>query len=340
MSEKYILVLSSDMDVSTDNVLSWLYYYNTDKVIRINTSDKIELLNIYINNGKTQFYIKVNNDVSIHSDEIKSYWYRRGELSYSRIKYNKDMIGAVDIGNNINAYYYKEYEHTTDTLYYLLKETDIVSINSFNDISTNKLINLDIAKQSGLLIPDTIVSNDMSVINQFFLTHKKCITKPIRYPGYFMRGKNFEFHYSQQTNLITQIEYSKIAEQYSSFQPTLFQEYIEKEFEIRVFLLIDKLYSMAIFSQQNEKTKVDFRNYDDERPNRNVPFKLPKTLEKQIIEFSKRSKINCGSIDLLYKSGKYYFLEINPVGQFQWHSHNCYYNIEDEIAKYLIGYGE
>lgn len=29
---------------------------------------------------------------------------------------------------------------------------------------------------------------------------------------------------------------------------------------------------MAIFSQQNEKTKIDFRNYDYSRPNRVVPY--------------------------------------------------------------------
>lgn len=42
---------------------------------------------------------------------------------------------------------------------------------------------------------------------------------------------------------------------------------------------------MAIFSQENDKTKIDFRNYDIANPNRCVPYKLPRRIEKQLIRF-------------------------------------------------------
>ena len=54
--------------------------------------------------------------------------------------------------------------------------------------------------------------------------------------------------------------------------PIFVQEYIEKQFEIRVFFFNEMLFSMAIFSQNDMKTKVDFRNYNSERPNRCIPF--------------------------------------------------------------------
>mgnify|MGYP003653909829 CR=1 FL=1 len=47
--------------------------------------------------------------------------------------------------------------------------------------------------------------------------------------------------------------------------------------------------------------------------------------------------LNCGSFDIIYTpSGEYYFLEVNPVGQFQWLSYNCNYFIEKLIAEGLI----
>lgn len=39
---------------------------------------------------------------------------------------------------------------------------------------------------------------------------------------------------------------------------------------------------MAIFSQNDDQTKVDFRNYNINKPNRNVPFMLPNELESKI----------------------------------------------------------
>ena len=45
------------------------------------------------------------------------------------------------------------------------------------------------------------------------------------------------------------------------------QQYIDKLYGIRIFYLYGNFYSKAIFSQGNSKTRIDFRNYDSERPN-------------------------------------------------------------------------
>ncbi len=93
---------------------------------------------------------------------------------------------------------------------------------------------------------------------------------------------------------------------------------------------------MAIFSQQNEQTALDFRHYDKERPNRNVPFKLPADLEEKLLELAKLFKMNSCSFDLIYGIDKeYHFLEVNPVGQFGMTSFPCNYNVEKQIAEFL-----
>ena len=46
--------------------------------------------------------------------------------------------------------------------------------------------------------------------------------------------------------------------------------------------------------------------------------------------------LNCASIDLIFDDkDNYYFLEINPVGQFEFLSSACNYNIEAVIANWL-----
>ncbi|WP_228414336.1 hypothetical protein [Chryseobacterium sp. CH21] len=114
-----------------------------------------------------------------------------------------------------------------------------------------------------------------------------------------------------------------------------FQEKIEKDFEIRTFYLNGHCWSMAIFSQNDEQTKTDFRKYNKKKPNRNVPYLLPKHIEDKIELLMKSLDINCGSLDFIKAGEKYYFLEINPIGQFSSLSRTCNYALEQKLAEYL-----
>ncbi|WP_445431088.1 hypothetical protein [Chryseobacterium indoltheticum] len=120
------------------------------------------------------------------------------------------------------------------------------------------------------------------------------------------------------------------------FIPALFQKKIDKKFEIRIFYINEKLFPMAIFSQNDQLTFIDYRNYNSDRQNRNVPFKLPNEIHNKIIQFVRNKKSNTGSIDLIYSvDDEYIFLEDNPMGQYDWVSKYCNYYIEREIFKQL-----
>jgi len=121
-----------------------------------------------------------------------------------------------------------------------------------------------------------------------------------------------------------------------SFFPSLFQKNINKDFEIRTVYLEGNFYSMAIFSQANEKTKIDFRYYNTKQPNRVSAFNLPKEIECKLNDLMKDLNLNFGSLDLIVDNkGDYYFLEINPVGQFGMTSTPNNFQIEKEVALIL-----
>jgi len=127
-----------------------------------------------------------------------------------------------------------------------------------------------------------------------------------------------------------------IKETTKNFYPTFIQAYTPKLYELRIFYLNEKLFCSAIFSQSNEKTKVDFRNYDHNRPNRVVSYELPESIKSQLIKFMKKIKVNTGSIDMIYTPmNEYIFLEFNPIGQFIQVETPCNYPLSKEIAKYL-----
>lgn len=93
---------------------------------------------------------------------------------------------------------------------------------------------------------------------------------------------------------------------------------------------------MAIHSQLDAKTNVDFRNYNFEKPNRTIPYDLPKGIKNKIDKLMKELKLNCGSLDMILDlENNYYFIEVNPVGQFGMVSNPCNYYLHKQIAEYL-----
>lgn len=336
---KYIFIIAEDGDVAVDEIFHWLKYLSDIKIVRINDTDKYDVVNITIGgNGKSSFTLIINDELQVNSDEICAYYYRRGEIRYNSVHASqKGSLVLNAFTDGLNQYFKREWEHVHEYIHFLLKQLNITSLNSHFDLEVNKLTNLFIASQIGLNIPETLVSSDVQKIAEFINDKDKVIVKPINFSGSQFYLDTSKIFFSQPTNIFTSSHLESLLARHTQFQPTLFQEYIEKEFEIRVFYLKGAIHAMAIFSQENENTKLDFRHYDKERPNRCVPYSLPFAIKDLVIKFMERKGYDTGSIDIIYTpAGSYYFLEVNTVGQFSWVSKNCNYFLERHIALQLI----
>ena len=314
-----ILIFSDPREVSTNHVIDWLIYYKVD-FIRVCSDSQFEIDFFDINTG--YFELLIDNK-RISSTDITGYWYRRNSFS---------VKASIDEDDPLKSYLSKIYKRDISTI--ILQVINLIensvknSLGSYFNHSINKLHQLEVAKKCGLKIPESYISRDLEKIDQ----SKKYITKPLNTIFDFIDDNYFITNY---TNEINREYYS------SSFAPTLVQEKINKKFEIRTFYIENKTFSMAIFSQQNPKTEVDFRKYDDVKPNRRVPFNLPKSIDKKIIKLMNQLHLNTGSLDIIYtQNGDYLFLEVNPIGQFGMTSIPCNYYIEKNIADFLVRNGK
>ena len=132
-------------------------------------------------------------------------------------------------------------------------------------------------------------------------------------------------------------DYLRAEELPETFYLTLFQEELEKEYELRIFCLDGDVYGMAIFSQLDQKTKVDFRNYNLSRPNRVVPYAVPAAVHTKINYLLANLGLTNGSVDMVRTvAGEYVFLEVNPTGQFGMVSEPCNYYLEQRMAEFLL----
>lgn len=95
----------------------------------------------------------------------------------------------------------------------------------------------------------------------------------------------------------------------------MFQELIEKAFEVRVTVVGKQVFATEIHSQQSQRTKDDWRRYDLE----NTPHKehvLPSEIESACLNLTRHYSLAFAAIDIIVTpKGKYVFLEINPNGQ-------------------------
>jgi ATP-GRASP peptide maturase of grasp-with-spasm system len=324
--KKKILILSEEDDGTTETVIKWIKYYGCE-FLRINPSNilSFEFLSLLNDEDDVEF-IYENQNYKLSS--FTAYWYRRGGMNF-----NYKMVNLVNknINQSVETMLYREYNYINNYIYSYFEKKNILSIGSIFDNKTNKVVNLLKARSLGLLIPNTIIATRKSQLMNFKINHQKILVKPIYQAGFIF--ENDEIKTDGLSVLMSDDEICNLPD---SFAPSLFQGYIEKKYELRVFYLNGECYTSVIFSQLDEQTKVDFRNYNFSKPNRTPPYKLPAEISNKIKKLMDELNMNSGSLDIIVTpQNEFVFLEVNPVGQFFQVSYPCNYYLEKKIAKYL-----
>jgi len=321
-----LVILSEETDRSSDIVCSWL---QRDHIpyLRLN-SEKFANPNIEIKETPTETSVILSkNGFEIALSQTETVWFRRGYLYIWPSYYGNEI--SVEVSKVLNKHIENESSTLTHYLYAILSSKK--KINHPVSYNYNKLIFLHEAATLGLKIPKTLVCGNGSIIRDFVKDNGTCITKSIQ----DVSSVNVDGIHSS-IGKIAQVEAADITEDTCWY--SLFQQEIPKKYELRVFFFLGRMYAMAIFSQMDDLSRLDFRDVDvnGHHPNRMVPFRLPKDVKKKIHKLMKRLVLESGSLDLIVTpSDEYYFLEVNPVGQFNFVSELCNYHIERDIAKNL-----
>ncbi|HNK90701.1 MAG TPA: hypothetical protein PKJ74_10375 [Chitinophagales bacterium] len=320
MKAENITIQSDAFDTSTDDVMSWINFLAPNKKIKALMDDTyIQFIEVFLSNEDSFLNL---NGYKIPNDS--SYWYRRGQYKLSN-SYTTDS-------DFLRRGIAKEY---IDPIFSFVEFFDPKNgINKFSDNRIEKLNILQDCIELGLQIPETLITSKIERVKEFLMKHERIICKPVRNPFSRFKYKNKEIKFSAPTLLITSENIDSFPK---IFLHSMFQEYIDKKVELRSFYLKGRFFTMAIFSQNNPRTMVDFRNYDHAKPNRVVPYTLPSSLQEQLKTLMNKNRLDSGSFDIiLTPESEYIFLEVNPIGQFQWLSRNCNYFLEKEIAELLI----
>ncbi len=328
-----ILILSqSSLESTTEEVMDWLAALG-GRCVRLN-GDDIEgraALRFQVADGETTLGFEAGG-VELPLAEIGAVWFRR--WLFERRHEGVGLLARPGAENHtlhhqLRRHLSLESRRLSDFIFSSFDHLPWLSHPRRS--SLNKLDVLQRAARAGVATPATLVTTEREALRRFCAEHGTVITKPIGEVDAFIEGEVSHFLFT------TPLGPAEIDDLPERFAPSLFQELVEKAYELRVFYLDGEFHAMAIFSQNDAQTRVDFRQYNRQRPNRNVPYRLAPGLAARLRHLMDGLGLETGSIDLLVaRDGREVFLEINPVGQFGMVSHPCNYPLERKVAELLL----
>ncbi|MDF2516712.1 MAG: hypothetical protein K0R59_2008 [Sphingobacterium sp.] len=312
-----ILILSNENEPSTDAVIDYLIYKGAN-FVRINSEDFSASAELHVDLSENSMVI---GGQEINFDEINVSWYRRWN-SYD-FKLNLKTAFKDQIFNEIA----EELDQLSQFMFLKLGERKFLSDPQALK-KHNKLYTLSLAREIGFNIPHSEIINKKNRLKEY--DSAEYITKPIA--DSFAFSGTGEYLYKTFTEPISRDAIDNLGE---FFFPSLFQQRIYAEFEIRSFYLDGEFFSTAILNSETLDVKRSV-GFHAERV-KMVPIELPEDIRERLKLLMVKLGLNCGSIDLIKgKDGEFYFLEVNPIGQFLGYSNACNYQIETKIANWLI----
>lgn len=299
-----ILIVTNRQDFTVDYTIIELKR-QAIPYFRFNTEDfptKAKL--IWHESADSKREIRFDSGRVLDLTKIKSVWYRRPVSSSTNPVLSKAEQDFVEA-------------ESRSALLGLWRTLDCFWVSQPDKIreAENKLEQLERVRSIGFKVPKTIVTNDPVSVHEFL---EKCdgrtIAKPIR-ESHISTSEGMKLVYSnfvteEQKDLIALVKYS----------PVIFQEYVPKKVEIRVNVFGRKVFATEIHSQESlrEDVKHDWRR-GVSKDILHKPHLLSKNIESICRKIVNMYGLKFATLDLiLTPSDDYYFLEMNPNGQWAW----------------------
>lgn len=187
---------------------------------------------------------------------------------------------------------------------------------------------LALAKRIGFSVPETEITNDPEVVAKMIANCGKVIYKS--FSGYI---------FSDQTGILTSlVTIDQVQSNADSIRraPGIYQEFIEKAFEVRVTSVGSRCFAARIVTPSDGPASVDWRHAQFEDVFRACA--LPAEIEERTQWYLSEAGLCYGAFDFVVTpDGGWFFLECNPAGQFLWLENALGYPISQALAEELAG---
>jgi hypothetical protein len=198
----------------------------------------------------------------------------------------------------------------------------------------DKVLQLRVAREAGLVVLPTLVSNDGESVRRFAATHAgsdivfKTQSSPI-----------LDYGDRQAIIYTTVLDAEMIASLPDRLlAPGIFQLRAVADHELRVTIVGPHILAAALRTRfPRGGPNVDWRRLEDDQVDYDSA-QLPETLVVQLLDFMQRMELTFAAVDLIVtEAGEYIFLEANPHGAWLWLDKKLGLGVARSLATALVG---
>lgn len=198
----------------------------------------------------------------------------------------------------------------------------------------HKPLQLQVAADLGFEIPPTLITNSPGDFLDFYRRHNGAVvTKTVHNRLLPVdRAEGYTAYVLTEAVANRDVGYADAIRHC----PVTVQPYVDKRVELRVTVVGERVFPVAMQSQWTNHTRRDWRR-GDHHHGRYAVHDLPAPVAARCVELVRRLGLRFGALDLiLTPDGRYVFLEINPNGAWLWMQRTTGLPIADAIADVLM----
>lgn len=307
-----VVVLTQELDLTADAVIKVLNSRGVP-VFRYDTSYfPVNSAISYQNVGDgwvTELADSTYGERSISLEDVASVWYRRP----TAYRFDDALSGPF------REFAQKESAHGFGGI---MSSLPVLWVNRPDRQSRADLkpLQLRVAQECGLRIPKTLITNNPAKINDFYaacggsIIYKALNSGLIREPGGWPGGLLTTSVERLDPDLVQRIK----------FAPCIFQEQVQKAYDLRITIIGENLYPVRIDAMNEDGSRtVDWRScptgVGSEEYLRHAKATIPQDVADGLRAYMRALELNYGAADLVVTPrGEHVFLEVNAGGQFAW----------------------
>jgi len=327
-----LLVLSSRLDAHADAIVSHCHNRQVP-VIRLDVEDfwpDVSTINWGIANSGSRAILEWNGR-RIDADSVRSIYCR--DFVFAKCNPSEDVATQLVYAEARAALY--GFLRCLENRYWMNPPW-------YDEMADNKPYQMECAKNIGLVVPKTLVTNDAEAFRRFYEECNRnviikqlseiCLIDDSELQNQQYGVDTGATAYGFYTNRVLPANLEKIDEIITT--PCLFQEHITKKADIRVTVVGDKVFSALIDSQGDQESKIDFRLKSD------LPihhFELPGPISRKLLKLIHGWNLEFAACDfVLTPDDELVFIEANVEGNWLWIEHELDLPISMTIAENLL----
>jgi glutathione synthase/RimK-type ligase-like ATP-grasp enzyme len=302
-----LLIFSSEQDAHAQAVCAALQDHRVD-MVRLSGADfpVRDTISIRLSTTEQSVMLEAEGGGVVDLSGVTTVWRRRNE--YPSI--NTSLIHPDD-----RKFAYQEAEAGANGLRdvsALVNGAVWINPRQSAVLAQNKPYQLAQAIKTDLNIPKTLISNSPSDVRAFFRALPKgAIYKPLT-PAVWEDENDVLVYFVEPLD-----EEALSDSDIVRATPGIYQETIEKAFELRVTIMDRFVHAVKVDSQALAAAQTDWRQHIHDLKVEH--YQLPSYVETKLLKFMELMGLRFGAVDLIVTpQGDYVFLEVNEMGQFLW----------------------